>query len=287
MATIKKRERCRLSTTLPFTALILVAFLSMLSPCSGVTDELKGQLNINSASLQELTTLPFIGEKRAKALLECRKIRGSFQSLEDLRLCPDIGPDSFMAMRPYLKLSGVSNLTLPSPQKPAPEETLQFRPPPIRTAPGELVLLEDREYLTALLDRIASSRSTIDLAMFLFKTSDSPKNRANLIVKALTDAARRGVAIRLCLEKSNYDDKLNESNENTARKLRTRGIKVTFDSPVTTTHTKMVIIDSRYSLIGSHNLTDSALGRNHELSVLIDNRETARNLTEYFETLVK
>ncbi|MCK5194474.1 MAG: phospholipase, partial [Desulfobulbaceae bacterium] len=67
--------------------------------------------------------------------------------------------------------------------------------------------------------------------------------------------------------------------------LRKHGITVLFDSIKTTTHTKLVIVDQRFSFVGSHNLTHSALAYNHELSLLINNRQLARELTDYIETL--
>ena len=60
-----------------------------------------------------------------------------------------------------------------------------------------------------------------------------------------------------------------------------------FESPKTTTHNKMVVIDRRYAIVGSHNFTQSALKYNHELSLLVDDRELAGKLITYMETSIK
>jgi phosphatidylserine/phosphatidylglycerophosphate/cardiolipin synthase-like enzyme len=68
--------------------------------------------------------------------------------------------------------------------------------------------------------------------------------------------------------------------------LRDNGIKVFFDSPNTTTHTKLVVIDSRYSFVGSHNFTHAALKHNNELSLLIDDQALAHRLTDYMNGII-
>ena len=48
---------------------------------------------------------------------------------------------------------------------------------------------------------------------------------------------------------------------------------------------KTAVIDSRYVYIGSHNLTQSALQRNNELSVLIDSPEIAAEVKAYLDRI--
>jgi competence protein ComEA len=48
-------------------------------------------ININTASAEELTALPGIGEQKAAAIVEYREANGPFQTVEDLLLVPGIG----------------------------------------------------------------------------------------------------------------------------------------------------------------------------------------------------
>ncbi len=150
---------------------------------------------------------------------------------------------------------------------------------------GDIIVLADSDYFPVLLEKITNAKSSIDLSMFIFKTSKSKNNRPSIIVRKLVAAAARGVNIRILLERSGYDDKLNETNQKTARRLRKHGIKVIFDSPKVTTHTKAVVIDKRYSIVGSHNFTHSALKTNHELSLLVDSPFLAEELTGYMDRI--
>jgi len=53
---------------------------------------LKAPVNVNEASVSELTQLPHIGEELAAAIIEHRKTHGSFKSPSELAAIPDITP---------------------------------------------------------------------------------------------------------------------------------------------------------------------------------------------------
>jgi len=57
------------------------------------------------------------------------------------------------------------------------------------------------------------------------------------------------------------------------------------DSPSKTSHTKVLIIDDQFALLGSINWTYSALSENNEVSVLIRSKEIAKELTGYFNNV--
>jgi competence ComEA-like helix-hairpin-helix protein len=56
---------------------------------------LKGPVNINKASINELVQLPNIGEKLAVAIIEYRKTHGDFKTTSELMRVPGIGPKIF------------------------------------------------------------------------------------------------------------------------------------------------------------------------------------------------
>ena len=119
--------------------------------------------------------------------------------------------------------------------------------------------------------------------MFLFKATNHSNNGPRIVVDELIKAAARGVEVTVVLEKSGYDEGLNEKNTGAAERLRRHQIRVLYDSPARTNHVKAVIIDATYTFVGSHNFTYSAFSRNHELSLLVRDREMAARLIAYIE----
>jgi competence protein ComEA len=63
-----------------------------------------GRVNINTASLTELNTLPGIGPTTAQAIVDYRLQNGLFQSIEDLQNVPGIGPATFASIRDYITI---------------------------------------------------------------------------------------------------------------------------------------------------------------------------------------
>lgn len=147
-------------------------------------------------------------------------------------------------------------------------------------------LLRNREYAEALLQGIRNARKSIILSFYLFKVTDSRGNLPQKIAEELINARKRGVDTTVILERgSDNKDPLNAENRQTAALLHRGGVKVFFDSPTVTTHNKVAVIDSRHVYLGSHNLTQSALQHNNELSVVIDSPEMAAEVKAYLDQL--
>jgi len=146
-------------------------------------------------------------------------------------------------------------------------------------------LLMDRDYLPALLDGIDQARREIALTVFFFKTNGFKDNQPDRVLSHLREAARRGVKVEVVVEQGQEGDNISGDNAETVKKLKAAGIAVCMDGPDRTTHAKMVIIDRRYLFVGSHNLTQSALKYNHEVSVRIDSPSLAEEALRYMKSL--
>ena len=66
-----------------------------------------GQVNLNTASVSQLETLPGIGKATAERILEYRQKNGGFKKVEDLMNVRGIGEKSF------LKLKSLVTVTAP------------------------------------------------------------------------------------------------------------------------------------------------------------------------------
>ena len=88
-----------------FVVACLAAVLAV-SLSSGVALAAKpaptGKVNINTASVDQLTTLPGVGPKLAARIVEYRQKSGAFKSAQELMNVQGIGEKNFQSLQSYL-----------------------------------------------------------------------------------------------------------------------------------------------------------------------------------------
>ena len=150
------------------------------------------------------------------------------------------------------------------------------------------ILLTNQDYFPALLKAIDEAQSEIFMSIFSFKAGVHKNSYPDRILGHLAKAVKRGVNVKVILETTGrLDDELNAQNRQTGKLLEDKGVKVYFDSPRTTTHTKLIVIDERVVILGSHNLTQSALKYNNEISILLERPDLAKRARNYMLTIIK
>lgn len=85
-----------------FRNLILAAFLSLGLIGTAIADD--HSVNINTATAEELTALPGIGDKKAAAIVKHRETNGYFNSVDDLDAIKGIGSKTIDGFRDQVEL---------------------------------------------------------------------------------------------------------------------------------------------------------------------------------------
>lgn len=67
---------------------------------------LSGVVNVNTATPDELQLLPGVGESRAAAIVDTRKAKGGFKSVDELAQVKGVGDKLLERMRPFVTLKG-------------------------------------------------------------------------------------------------------------------------------------------------------------------------------------
>ena len=152
----------------------------------------------------------------------------------------------------------------------------------------QAILLTNEAYFPALLKAIDEAQSEIFISIFSFKVGVHKNSYPARILGHLAKAVKRGVKVTVILETTgSLSDELNIQNRETGKLLEEKAVKVYFDSPYKTTHTKLIVIDQRLVILGSHNLTQAAMKYNNEISILLDNPELAKRARDYILTITK
>ena len=91
------------------TATLIIAMVMVNALLAGASTSSATSLtvNINTATVAELTQLPGVGTSKAQAIVKYRGKRG-FKKVEEIMRVKGIGRKSFKKLRPYLTVKGPS-----------------------------------------------------------------------------------------------------------------------------------------------------------------------------------
>ena len=133
-----------------------------------------------------------------------------------------------------------------------------------------------RLYLLAL----ASARRSLDITSPYFLTDEST-------MWALQDAVTRGVRIRILVEGEITDARpVKYASRNSYDHLLQLGIEI-HEYQSTMLHTKALVVDGFYSIVGSANFDNRSFELNDELNIAVSSRDLARRLLVDFDKDLK
>ncbi len=120
-----------------------------------------------------------------------------------------------------------------------------------------------------IISELNKAEKSIDIEVYAFTSEE--------VISALENAHSRGVAVRVLLDPDI------STNTVAFSMLLLKGIDVRWASRTYKSfHTKFIIIDGKLVIVGSHNLSNSALNYNREASVLVVDSDIVADFAREF-----
>ena len=146
--------------------------------------------------------------------------------------------------------------------------------------------IPNRLYYPAVHELLTQAEKAIHVVMFeMFYYPKYPESLENQLVQDLIDAHKRGVNVEVILEQGSFGRITRRNRREGGFMLSQAGVKVYFDSRSKTTHNKLIIVDERYTIIGSTNWSYHGLEKNNEASILINSVPLAKFFLEEFNRI--
>jgi len=150
----------------------------------------------------------------------------------------------------------------------------------------KIQVIKDQDYFPLVNKLIKEAKSSIRVIAFeMGYYPQYPLSPSNVLIQNLINAEKTGVDVKVILEVSNWNDRITKKNKFAGKILSEGGVEVRYDSPLVTTHAKLVIIDSSFAILGSTNWTYYSLTQNKELSLFVELPSAVSELEDYFNRL--
>jgi len=122
---------------------------------------------------------------------------------------------------------------------------------------------------------IKQAKKSIDIIVFDWRWyPDQIGSTIQKFNNAIIDSAKKGIRIRALTNSSQIQRLLSENRIKT-KKLHSKKLL----------HTKLMLVDNKIAILGSHNYTMNAFTINFEVSVILVDPPTIKRLNEYFINL--
>jgi len=148
-------------------------------------------------------------------------------------------------------------------------------------------VVDDEEYLYLIKKLIADAKEKIRIIMFFMRFEDEKRYPTDPLFDELKAAKERGVDIKVILDKDAEGQIFGSRviNKEAYNFFKHNGIEVTYDFDQELTHTKLVLVDDRHLVIGSHNWTAGSFFAYDDKSVYIESSGLADETSKYFDRL--
>lgn len=150
---------------------------------------------------------------------------------------------------------------------------------------GPITAFTNRSFLGEVLPLFSGAKESIRVLMYgISYREGNSRSSVNRLVDALVAARKRGVTVKVLLDRSNYNKGINEVNEKTKAYLESQGVETRWDNVMVTSHAKLLCVDDAV-VVGSYNWGRDAMDRRNECAVILRDAGARDYFVRYFDTL--
>jgi len=132
-----------------------------------------------------------------------------------------------------------------------------------------------KEFVNKVIPLIKEAKKSIDIIVYDWRWYPNQIGSAvQRFNNEIVNSKKRGKKIRVITDSFNLVNILKPLNFEIKKNVSKK-----------TLHTKLMIIDSKTAILGSHNYTMNAFTINYEVSVIIQDEEVVKRLKTYFENI--
>ncbi len=146
---------------------------------------------------------------------------------------------------------------------------------------GPVILYGDGRIDEPLRAAVQAATTRVDAVVFAVNAGS---DAVDALIEDLRAAVRRGVKVRVLLERSDFNSGVNQVNSEARAVLQGLGACVAFDAPTIQTHAKLLVTDDR-AVVTTGNWTFSGFVQNHEMAAEIREAVTVEALRSYLDRL--
>ena len=135
---------------------------------------------------------------------------------------------------------------------------------------GDIEIIENNRYIPEAIRLIDNAQNEILLSTYKLQIIRTPRGRHLLaLIYALIKAIQRGIPCKIMLHYNTNKKGAPSTNLPSMVTLSQRGADIRYLPTSRIIHTKMLVVDSKKMITGSHNWSLASLTRNYEVSLLV------------------
>jgi phosphatidylserine/phosphatidylglycerophosphate/cardiolipin synthase-like enzyme len=136
-------------------------------------------------------------------------------------------------------------------------------------------IITDAQFINAAISVARRAEHHLLLVQYLFIIDRTPSHPAPRIAEELMQAAKRGVKVRILMNRFSHGRAASTPAARRPIELQHSNIDLRWHTRGQVLHSKIIVRDEEELLIGSHNLSHWGLTRSHNLSLLTNDRTSA------------